>query len=57
MQAHSSVLKIDDESFEKFNNEFPYIETADQLTAINSIRNDIKLIKPMNRVYVEMWFW
>ena len=49
-QAHSSVLKIDDESFEKFNNEFPYIETADQLTAINSIRNDIKLIKPMNRV-------
>ena len=49
-QAHSFVLKIDDESFEKFNNDFPYIETPDQLTAIDSIRNDIKLIKPMNRV-------
>ena len=44
LQASSFVLKIDDESFEKFNNDFPYIETPDQLTAIDSIRNDIKLI-------------
>ena len=50
LQANSFVLKIDDESFEKFNDDFPYIETPDQLTAIDSIRNDIKLIKPMNRV-------
>ncbi len=50
LQSHSYVLRIDNESFEKFNNEFPYIETPDQLTAIESIRSDIKLIKPMNRV-------
>ena len=50
LEAYSSVLKIDDESFQKFNDDFPYIETPDQLIAINSIRNDIKLIKPMNRV-------
>ena len=50
LQANSFVLKIDDESFEKFNDDFPYIETPDQLSAIDSIRNDIKLIKPMNRV-------
>ena len=50
LQSNSFVLKIDDESFEKFNDDFPYIETPDQLTAIDSIRNDIKLIKPMNRV-------
>ncbi|GIS04974.1 MAG: hypothetical protein CM15mP108_0780 [Gammaproteobacteria bacterium] len=54
LQASSFVLKIDDESFEKFNDDFPYIETPDQLTAIDSIRNDIKLIKPMNRFYVVM---
>ena len=46
----SSVLRIDDESFEEFNKDFPYIETPDQVEAINSIKKDISLIKPMNRV-------
>ena len=48
--AQSSVLRIENNEFNKFNSEFPYTETEDQLEAISSIRKDIGLIKPMNRV-------
>ena len=48
--AESAVLRISDNDFLKFNDEFPYKETDDQLQAVNSIRKDISLIKPMNRV-------
>ena len=48
--AESAVLRISDEDFSKFNDEFPYKETDDQLEAVNSIKKDISLIKPMNRV-------
>ena len=34
----------------KFNSLFPFTETPDQLEAIESIRKDMALIKPMNRV-------
>ena len=40
---NSFVLKIDDESFEKFNDDSYGTEST--LTAVDSIRNDIKLIK------------
>ena len=50
LASTSSALNIDDESFEEFNKDFPYIETPDQVEAINSIKKDISLIKPMNRV-------
>ena len=46
----SSVLRIEKVEFDLFNKEFPYKETPDQLDAIESIRKDISLIKPMNRV-------
>ena len=39
-------LKIDAD----FNNSFPYQLTKDQLTCINDVYKDLKLIKPMNRV-------
>jgi transcription-repair coupling factor (superfamily II helicase) len=34
----------------KFNDDFAFTETPDQLSAIDSIKKDIGLIKPMNRV-------
>ncbi|MBL6604280.1 MAG: DEAD/DEAH box helicase, partial [Cryomorphaceae bacterium] len=43
-------LKVNEEDFLKFNEDFAYTETPDQLLAIDSIKKDIGLIKPMNRV-------
>jgi len=33
-----------------FENDFPYVETEDQLTAIENIKNDMKQSKPMDRL-------
>ncbi|MDC0466717.1 transcription-repair coupling factor [Gammaproteobacteria bacterium] len=46
----AKVLRVDDFEFNKFNNLFPFTETPDQLDAIKSIRKDMGLVKPMNRV-------
>ncbi|NCX30655.1 MAG: DEAD/DEAH box helicase, partial [Proteobacteria bacterium] len=43
-------LKVNEEDFLKFNDDFAFTETPDQLLAIDSIKKDIGLIKPMNRV-------
>ena len=43
-------LKVNEEDFLKFNDDFAFTETPDQLSAIDSIKKDIGLIKPMNRV-------
>ena len=48
--SSSISLRISDNDFNKFNDEFPYTETSDQLSAVNSIRRDMELIKPMNRL-------
>ena len=34
----------------EFKDDFPYIETPDQISSFNDIRKDLSLIKPMNRV-------
>jgi transcription-repair coupling factor (superfamily II helicase) len=41
---------VNDDEFIRFNSLFPFTETPDQLEAIESIRKDMALIKPMNRV-------
>ncbi|NCW59649.1 MAG: DEAD/DEAH box helicase, partial [Proteobacteria bacterium] len=43
-------LKVNEKDFLKFNDDFAFTETPDQLLAIDSIKKDIGLIKPMNRV-------
>jgi len=48
--SSASLLRVDDDEFLKFNSLFPFTETTDQLEAIESIRKDMALIKPMNRV-------
>jgi transcription-repair coupling factor (superfamily II helicase) len=46
----ASLLRVNQDEFMKFNSLFPFTETPDQLEAIESIRKDMALIKPMNRV-------
>ena len=48
--SNSTSLRIDDDLFNDFDKDFPYILTPDQEESINSIRKDLTLIKPMNRV-------
>ncbi len=48
--ASANQLIINKNEYDKFVNEFPYIETNDQKVAIDQIIKDISLIKPMNRV-------
>tara|TARA_B100001109_G_scaffold243196_1_gene228797 strand:+ start:2717 stop:6004 length:3288 start_codon:yes stop_codon:yes gene_type:complete len=50
LASNSKSLSIDPETLKKFENDFPFTPTEDQITAFNSIKNDLKLIKPMNRV-------
>ncbi len=48
--ASSPRLKADEDLFLNFEKEFPYSETPDQIESILSIKKDLSLIKPMNRV-------
>ena len=48
--ASSPSLKADEDLFLNFEKEFPYNETPDQIDSILSIKKDLSLIKPMNRV-------
>ena len=49
-KSSSLSLRVSDEDFNKFNSYFPYNETKDQLLAIDEIRKDLALVKPMNRL-------
>ena len=48
--ASSCQLICDKNSYNKFDNDFPYVLTGDQINCINDVIKDISLIKPMNRV-------
>ena len=48
--SNSFSLRIDNNTLKNFESEFPFIETPDQITAFESIKKDLSLIKPMNRV-------
>ena len=48
--SNSSSLKADEDLLLNFEKEFPYNETPDQIESILSIKKDLSLIKPMNRV-------
>ena len=49
-KSSSYQLNIPDKIFNEFNQDFPYELTPDQAIAIDAIRKDINLIKPMNRL-------
>ena len=49
-RSNSFSLKVESQTLNKFESEFPYIETPDQINAFESIKKDLSLIKPMNRV-------
>ena len=48
--SYAPSLKVDKSSYEEFIHEFPYKETDDQNIAIEAIKKDLALIKPMNRL-------
>ena len=48
--ASSCQLICNKNSYNKFDNDFPYVLTGDQINCINDVIKDISLIKPMNRV-------
>ena len=48
--SNSFSLKADNQALSKFESEFPFVETPDQVNAFESIKKDLSLIKPMNRV-------
>ena len=48
--SYAPSLKVDKSSYEEFIQEFPYKETDDQNIAIEAIKKDLALIKPMNRL-------
>ena len=49
-RSNSVSLKVESQTLNKFESEFPFIETPDQINAFESIKKDLSLIKPMNRV-------
>ena len=48
--SESTSLKINDSTINEFENDFPFEETNDQKKSFISIRHDLSLVKPMNRV-------
>tara|TARA_B100001175_G_scaffold174360_1_gene148097 strand:+ start:2389 stop:5676 length:3288 start_codon:yes stop_codon:yes gene_type:complete len=50
LASNSTSLNIDSGTLKDFEDDFPYMPTDDQITAFNSIRADLRLVKPMNRV-------
>ena len=48
--SESTSLKVSDNTINEFENDFPFEETNDQKKSFISIRHDLSLVKPMNRV-------
>ena len=48
--SESISLKVSDNTINEFENDFPFEETNDQKKSFISIRHDLSLVKPMNRV-------
>ena len=50
LKATSTALKVSDDEYSSFINDFPFIDTNDQEIVSRDIRKDLSLIKPMNRL-------
>jgi transcription-repair coupling factor (superfamily II helicase) len=50
LRATSSALKVSDNEYSSFINDFPFNDTKDQEIVSKEIRKDLSLIKPMNRL-------
>ena len=51
-QLEGFAYSKDDENQEAFEQDFPYIETDDQLRSIEEIKKDMELNRPMDRLLV-----
>jgi len=52
LQSKSLPINIDNQEYDKFCSTFPYIETDDQLSAINDVINDFESGTPTDRLIV-----
>ena len=52
LQSKSLPININNQEYDKFCSTFPYIETDDQLSAINDVINDFKKGTPSDRLVV-----
>ena len=50
LKATSHALKVSDDEYLSFINDFPFSDTKDQEIVSRDIRKDLSLIKPMNRL-------
>ena len=50
LKATSAALKVSDDEYKSFINDFPFDDTEDQEIVSRDIRKDLSLIKPMNRL-------
>ena len=50
LKATSTALKVSDDEYSSFINDFPFSDTNDQEIVSRDIRKDLSLIKPMNRL-------
>ena len=50
LKATSTALKVSDDEYSAFINDFPFSDTKDQEIVSRDIRKDLSLIKPMNRL-------
>ena len=50
LKATSTALKVSDDEYSSFINDFPFSDTNDQEIVSRDIRKDLSLVKPMNRL-------
>ena len=50
LKATSPALKVSDDEYSSFINDFPFSDTKDQEIVSRDIRKDLSLVKPMNRL-------
>ncbi len=50
LKATSPAMKVSDDEYSSFINDFPFSDTKDQEVVSRDIRKDLSLVKPMNRL-------
>ena len=50
LKATSPAMKVSDDEYSSFINDFPFSDTKDQEIVSRDIRKDLSLVKPMNRL-------
>ena len=52
LESHSYKINFNPSDYDKFSSTFPYVETDDQLSAIEDVIDDFKKVNPSDRLIV-----